>query len=112
MNVIDLVQTAKELSGTYDNVVLCAINDHVVRISRMTEPYFWHLHPNSDQIFIGLEGVVILEVEDRRIDLSAGHMFTVPRGARHRTAPAGSHSVNLTLERTDTATVRLDELSV
>jgi mannose-6-phosphate isomerase-like protein (cupin superfamily) len=106
---IDLIQKARELSGNYENVVLSVINDHVVRISLMTEPYFWHLHPNSDETFIGLEGTVILDLEHQRVELSAGQMFTVPRGTKHRTAPAGSRSVNLTIERADIATVRVDE---
>jgi mannose-6-phosphate isomerase-like protein (cupin superfamily) len=109
VSVIDLMQKAKELSGNYENVVLSVINDHVIRISLMTESYFWHLHPNSDEIFIGLEGTVILELEHQRIELSAAQMFTVPKGAMHRTAPAGSRSVNLTIERADIATVRMDE---
>jgi mannose-6-phosphate isomerase-like protein (cupin superfamily) len=108
-STIDLMQKAKELSGDYENVVLAVINDHVIRIALMTEPYFWHLHPNSDEIFIGLEGTVILELEHQRVELSAGQMFTVPKGAKHRTAPAGSRSVNLTIERADIATVRMDE---
>ena len=94
-SAMDLMQKAKELSGNYENVVLSVINDHVIRISLMTEPYFWHLHPNSDEIFIGIEGTMILELEHQRV--------------RHRTAPAGSRSVNLTIERADIATVRMDE---
>jgi hypothetical protein len=35
-------------------------------------------------------------------------MITVPKGIRHRTFPAGSHSVNLTFERADIETVRTD----
>jgi len=28
----------------------------VVRISTMTEPYHWHSHPNSDEMFLVVEG--------------------------------------------------------
>src|ERR1700722_8600768 len=111
-DVRGVLQNAKDLYGDYENGLLAEINDHVIRISLMTEPYFWHVHPNSDEIFIGLEGTVILELEHQRIGLSAGQMFTVPKGVKHRTAPAGSRSVNLTMERADIATVRMDERSI
>jgi mannose-6-phosphate isomerase-like protein (cupin superfamily) len=110
LNLMDLMQKAMELSGSYKNVVLAEINDHVVRISLMTEPYFWHFHPNSDETFLGLEGIVILEFGDRCVELRAGQLFTVPKGVKHRTAPAGGRSVNLTIERADIETVRVDEL--
>ena len=108
MERIDVGLKAQELSGSYENVVLSRTNDHVVRISRMTEPYFWHLHPDSDETFLGVEGVVILELEDQRIEVGPGQMITVPKGTRHRTSPAGSHSINLTFERANIETVRTD----
>ena len=111
LDVMDLLQKAKELSGNYENVILARVNDHVVRISMMTEPYFWHMHPDSDEVFLGVEGTVILHLSDRRIELSAGQMFTVPRGVRHRTSPAGARAVNLTIERADMTTVSVDEPS-
>ena len=108
MERIDVGLKAQELSGRYENVVLSRTNDHVVRISRMTEPYFWHLHPNSDETFLGIEGVLILELEHQRIEVGPGQIITVPKGIRHRTSPAGSYSVNLTFERADIETVRAD----
>jgi mannose-6-phosphate isomerase-like protein (cupin superfamily) len=107
--MIDLMQRAKALSGEYENVVLSECNDHVVRMSRMEKAYFWHFHPNSDEMFLGVEGVLILELENQRIELEPGQVFTVARGVRHRTLPAGSYSVNLTFERVDMETVSVDE---
>lgn len=109
INVIDLIQKAQELGGDYENVILSSLNDHVVRISRMTEPYFWHLHPNSDETFIGMEGTLLIELEDRRIELRASQIVNIPKGTKHRTAPLGLQSVNLTIERADMETVRISE---
>ena len=106
--MIDLMQRAKALSGEYENVVLSEFNDHVLRMSRMEKAYFWHFHPNSDEMFLGVEGVLVLELENQRIELGPGQMFTVARGVRHRTLPAGSHSVNLTFERLAMETVSVD----
>ena len=109
MQMIDLVQRAKALSGEYENVLLNRFNDHVVRMSRMERAYFWHFHPNSDEVFLGVEGVLVLELENQRIELGPGQVFTVARGVRHRTLPAGSYCVNLTFERLDMETVSVDE---
>jgi mannose-6-phosphate isomerase-like protein (cupin superfamily) len=107
--MIDLIPKARQLSGEYKNVILAQCNDHVVRMSRMEKPYFWHFHPNSDEIFLGIEGVVIVEWENQRIELMPGQLFTVPQGVRHRTAPAGPYSVNLIFERRNIETVSVDE---
>src|ERR1700733_7333299 len=98
LNLVDLMPRALALSGKLGNVVSARVNEHVVRMSLMTEPYFWHYHPNSDETFIGLEGIVILELVDQRVELGPGQMFTAPKGIKHRTAPAGVRSINLTIE--------------
>jgi mannose-6-phosphate isomerase-like protein (cupin superfamily) len=105
-SLIDLFQIAKDLSGDYENRIVAEVNDHVIRLSRMTAPYFWHCHPNSDETFLGIDGVVLIELEGEGIELAPGRLFTVPRGVWHRTSPRGARSINLTIERAGIETVR------
>jgi len=82
----------------YENHAITKINDHVVRISTMTEPYDWHFHPNSDETFLVIEGRLSIEFENGSLELDPGQLVTIPRGVRHRTRPVGERSVNLTFE--------------
>lgn len=103
---IDLRALAAAVTGAYDNQVVAEIDDHVVRLSVMTQPYHWHSHPGSDEMFLSLEGGLRIELPDRTVELSPGEGLTVPAGVVHRTSPVGVRSVNLTFERADAATVR------
>lgn len=109
LTIIDFQQEAEGVTS-YHNVPLSLLNDHVVRLSVMTEPYEWHYHPNSDEVFLGVEGVVCIDLEERTVELAPGQLFTVPANIRHRTRPQASRSVNLTVERADMETVRLQQL--
>lgn len=95
-----IITLASESSSqlTYDNHPVAHVNDHVVRISVMTQPYHWHFHPRSDETFLVIEGRLKIEFENGSLELGPGQMATVPRGLRHRTSPIGSRSVNLTFE--------------
>jgi quercetin dioxygenase-like cupin family protein len=88
----------------YENHIVSDVNDHVVRISVMTEPYPWHRHPNSDETFIVLEGSLLLQFEAGELVLQPGDLATVPAGVVHRTRPATPRSVNVTIERADLMT--------
>jgi mannose-6-phosphate isomerase-like protein (cupin superfamily) len=101
-----IVTLSSEVSRAknYDNHPVANTNDHVVRISMMTQPYHWHLHPNSDETFLVVEGRLLIEFEHGEIQLAEGQMTTIPRGVRHRTRPVGHHSVNLTFEAANTET--------
>ena len=91
--------------AAYDNHVLAAANDHVVRIGTMTGPYHWHSHPDSDEVFLVLEGGLYIDFEDGTVEVPPGHLITVPRNVRHRTRPMGDRSVNLTFERAAASTI-------
>jgi mannose-6-phosphate isomerase-like protein (cupin superfamily) len=102
------VVTLKAESSTqldYDNHPIANVNDHVVRISIMTEPYYWHFHPNSDETFLVIEGRLCIEFDRGSRELDPGQMLTVPRGVRHRTRPVGARSVSLTFELAEAESV-------
>ena len=98
--IIDLAAESST-SASYENHPIAKVNDHVIRISIMTEDYHWHRHPDSDETFMALEGGLFIDFDDRTVELMPGHMLTVGRGVRHRTRPIGSRSVNLTFERAE-----------
>ncbi len=93
------------VNAGYDNHPIARVNDHVVRISTMTEPFHWHRHLNSDETFLVLEGRLSIEFENGTVELEPGQILTVPRGVRHRTRPVGGRSVNLTFELEQSQTV-------
>lgn len=92
----------------YSNQILTSVNDHDVHLSVMDGPYFWHLHPDSDETFLVIEGVLTIDFDDGSVDLLSGQLLTVHAGMRHRTRPRGARSVNLTVEKTDATTVRCE----
>jgi mannose-6-phosphate isomerase-like protein (cupin superfamily) len=105
--IITLVREAAT-SLAYENHPVASVNDHVVRISIMTGPFRWHHHPNSDETFLVLEGVLLVDLEDTTLRLGAGQMVTIPKGMRHNTRPDGARSVNITIEAGDMRTTYID----
>ncbi|SEN02642.1 Cupin domain-containing protein [Mucilaginibacter gossypiicola] len=107
LKVIDLFSEAATTQA-YKNLPVALTNDHVVRLAVMTEPYFWHLHPDSDECFLVLEGTLIIEMENDTVELTPNQLFNIPRNVIHRTLPKGERVVNLTFESGYTTTVKID----
>lgn len=105
MKPVNIPQAARLAAGPYHNSVLTGVNDHVIRISVMTEPFFWHHHPNSDEFFQVIEGTMALDLPGETLLMEAGDFYTVRAGTPHRTRPIGARSVNITCERADIRTV-------
>jgi mannose-6-phosphate isomerase-like protein (cupin superfamily) len=109
LTVIDIAQAAIT-NNVYTNMSVAVVNNHVVRMSVMTEPYFWHLHPDSDESFLVMEGSIFIDLEDRTVELFPSQLFTIPKNVKHRTRPNGGRSVNLTFESSKMTTVRIENL--
>ena len=106
LTVVDVLRNLAT-QNTYANFPVARVNNHVIRASVMTEPYIWHLHPNSDETFLVLEGSIFVDYETETIELFPGQLFTIPKNVKHRTRPNGKRSVNLTFEAELMETIKL-----
>jgi mannose-6-phosphate isomerase-like protein (cupin superfamily) len=82
---IDIPQMVKECTDKWFNQTLTRVNDSVVRIGIVEGEYHWHKHDNDDEFFFVLEGQLLVDLEDRTIELDPGQGVTVARGVVHRT---------------------------
>ncbi|MES2109295.1 MAG: cupin domain-containing protein [Bacteroidota bacterium] len=108
LKIVDFAQQIANAAGPYSNVPVALVNNHVVRMSVMTEPYFWHRHPNSDESFLVLEGSIFIDLDDGTVELHPGQLFTIPQNVNHRTRPNGARSVNITFELENMETVPVE----
>ncbi|WP_371782001.1 cupin domain-containing protein [Streptosporangium subroseum] len=114
MNEAILLQAA--LSG-FDDLwsprIVTQVNDYDVRIAKVAGEHVWHVHENTDEFFLTLEGELTIALRDgdagtdrseRVVTLPRGAVFVVPRGVEHRPSSATGASI-LMFEPTGTASV-------
>ncbi|MGH9158388.1 MAG: cupin domain-containing protein [Vicinamibacteraceae bacterium] len=108
LSVIDVTEDANHIGSEYGNIVLNRVNSECLRLAVMTGEYPWHHHPHSDELFLVVEGRLIIELADgRSLTLERWQAATVPAGMVHRTR-AEMRTVNLCFEALAAETVFLD----
>jgi mannose-6-phosphate isomerase-like protein (cupin superfamily) len=75
--------------ATFDEVwaprIAARVNDYDVKIAKGEGEYVWHAHDDTDEMFLVLAGRLRIELEGRdAVDLGPLHVFTVPKGVRHK----------------------------
>ncbi|MDN4597062.1 cupin domain-containing protein [Leifsonia virtsii] len=63
---------------------LATVNDHDVKVARLQGEFVWHAHPDSDELFLVIEGRLTLQLRDRDVELGPNDVFVVPAGVEHR----------------------------
>ena len=68
------------------NQMLTTVNDAVVRLGIFHGEFHFHKHDAEDELFMVLEGELLLDVEGQgTITLGPHQAYTVPKGVTHRT---------------------------
>lgn len=82
---IDIPQIVSECKDKWFNESLTVVNDSVVRIGIVEGEYHWHKHDHDDEFFFVLDGQLLVDLEDRTIELNPNQGVTVSKGIVHRT---------------------------
>ena len=98
LEVIDEKALADACEFKWFNQTLCKVNESVVRVAIIEGEYHWHKHDEDDEFFYVVEGKLLIDLEDRVVELSPRQGFVVPKGIVHRTR-APQRTVTLPSER-------------
>ena len=82
---IDVKALADACTHTWYNQTLCQVNGSVVRVGVIQGEYHWHKHDQDDEFFYVVNGTLLIDLEDRTVELAPLQGFVVPKGTVHRT---------------------------
>jgi len=63
--------------------IIAALNGQLVKLAKLKGELTWHSHAEEDELFLVLEGSLVIQLRDREVHLEKGEMFIVPQGVEH-----------------------------
>ena len=75
--------------------VIAEMNDYQFKLVKVQGEFVWHEHPETDEVFIVINGVLDIEFRDGKVTLESGEMFVIPKGVEHR--PVAKNECNIML---------------
>ncbi len=93
---VNLTQALATFDDVYSPRIVTRMNDYDVRIAHTRGEHVWHVHEDTDEFFMVLDGrfdVTLRDADGREstVVLGRGDVFVVPRGTEHKpSSPGGS----------------------
>jgi mannose-6-phosphate isomerase-like protein (cupin superfamily) len=92
---VSLPAALAAFSETWSPRIAGRVNDYDVKIAHASGDHVWHVHENTDEFFLVLDGRLDIALREgdteRTVTLHTGDIFVVPRGTEHKPAsPGGS----------------------
>ncbi len=75
--------------------VIAEMNDYQFKLVKIEGEFVWHSHEDTDEVFIVMDGEMVIEFRDGEVALKAGEMFVVPKGVEHK--PCATSEVRILL---------------
>ena len=85
LEVVEEKALADACAYKWYNQTLCQVNNSVVRLGVFEGEYHWHKHENDDEFFYVVEGKLLIDLQDRLIELAPRQGVVLPKGIMHRT---------------------------
>ncbi|MGI5357126.1 cupin domain-containing protein [Streptomyces sp. CA-252508] len=93
---VNLTEALATFDDVYSPRIVAGVNDYDVRIAHAAGDHVWHVHDDTDEFFLVLDGRfdIALRAADgteRTVALRRGDTFVVPKGTEHKpSAPNGA----------------------
>ncbi|MDW4499255.1 cupin domain-containing protein [Sulfitobacter sp. D35] len=84
MKSINLAEKLAQFDSHWDPHVIADYNGNDVMVVKFQGEFPFHLHENTDDFFLVLEGEMVMDLEDAAHPVKAGELFVVPKGVTHR----------------------------
>lgn len=84
MKTLNLADKLSKFSSHWDPHVIAQYNNNDVMVVKFQGEFPYHLHEETDDFFLVLQGEMVMDLEDQSHPVKAGEVFVVPKGVTHR----------------------------
>ncbi|MEW9534640.1 cupin domain-containing protein [Microbispora sp. NPDC049125] len=91
---VNLTEALASFDDVYSPRIVARVNDYHVRIAHTSGEHVWHVHEETDEFFLVLDGRFDIAIRDAEggettVVLQKGDTFVVPRGIEHKPSSPG-----------------------
>lgn len=92
---VNLEEKLTKFSEHWSPKIIAEYNGNEIMVVKFQGEFPFHLHADTDDFFLVLEGEMTMEYRDRKILIGPGELFVVPKGVEHRPVANGEVRVLL-----------------
>jgi mannose-6-phosphate isomerase-like protein (cupin superfamily) len=81
---VNLREKLSRFSEHWSPKIVGQMNDYHFKLAKVQGEFVWHDHPETDEVFIVLNGQLEIQFHDGSVTLKEGEMFVVPKGMEHK----------------------------
>lgn len=93
--VINIADKFSQFTDLWSPKVIARMNDYHFKLARIKGEFIWHSHPDTDEVFIVMQGMMTIHFREGEVNLKLGELYVVPKGIEHKPSAEGECQIML-----------------
>ncbi|BBB90990.1 MAG TPA: cupin domain-containing protein [Methylomusa anaerophila] len=93
--VINLAEKFGKIKELHSYKLVARMNDYHFKLVKMKREFIWHSHPETDEVFMIIDGNMQIALREETLYLKRGEMVVIPKGIEHK--PSSSEECKILL---------------
>ncbi len=95
MDKVNVTSELNKINEFWKPKIIGGLNDHLVKIAKLEGEFLWHKHDNEDEMFMVMDGTLIIKFRDKDVVVEKSEFIIIPKGVDH--LPVASKPVSIML---------------
>lgn len=80
---LDIATALTLFSDRWSPKVVARLNDYEIKVVKLEGEFVWHSHEHTDELFLVVDGELVIQLRDGDVTVAPGQLFVVPKGVEH-----------------------------
>ena len=81
---INIAKKFNKISDLWKPRVIAEMNNYQFKLAKVKDEFIWHSHDDTDEVFLVIEGLLVIYFRTYEVELRKGEMYVVPKGVEHK----------------------------
>ncbi len=95
IKAVNIKDKLNSFSDFWNPKIVGELNGQLIKVAKFKGEFVRHQHENEDEMFLVIEGKLLMEFDDKTIEAKAGEFIIVPKTTYHKPIAVGEVQVLL-----------------
>ena len=84
IHVVNLIEKSSLIKELHAYKRIASMNNYDFKLVKAHREFIWHKHPDTDEVFLGVEGSFEIHLRDKVLSVRPGDLVSIPKNVDHK----------------------------
>lgn len=95
IKTVNLKEKFDSFTEFWNPKIVGELNGQYVKLAKFKDEFIMHQHEHEDELFFVIEGKLLMELDDKTLEVNSGEFVIIPKKNNHRPMAIGEVKVML-----------------